>query len=225
MAGLLIILAIVGAWQQGFERVYAQLFLAVSAACGLDLILHYLKTKKLIFPSSAFISGMIIALVLAPQSSWLIVLLASFVAVASKHIICFRDRHIFNPANLGLLCSILIFSAYATWWGLSFWPLILIVGIFICHRIRRLEIPIIFAGCFLILFGPKNFALINLFFMFIMLIEPKTTPVTRKGQRAYAAIAALFSLAFFKLAPQFDSSVLALTSANALVPFLNRLKG
>jgi Na+-translocating ferredoxin:NAD+ oxidoreductase RnfD subunit len=90
---------------------------------------------------------------------------------------------------------------------------------------RRLDLPIIFVGCFLILFGTRNILLINLFFVFIMLIEPKTTPTTRKGRRLYAAIAALFSFIFFKLVPQFDASLLALASANTLAPFLNRLKG
>ena len=92
MAGLLLILAIIGIFQQGYKRVYVQLFLVISVSMVLDFTIRYIKTKEVVFPSSGFITGMIIALVLASQDSWFIPVFASTVAIAQKYIIRYRGQ-------------------------------------------------------------------------------------------------------------------------------------
>lgn len=231
MAGLLIILAIIGGFQQGFKDVAIQLVLTVAAAVILDLAINWVKIKKIIFPSSAFITGMIIALVLSPNSNLYIPVCASVAAISQKYIISYKGKHIFNPANLGLLFSIFVFNASAAWWGQSFWPLIILAGIFICYKMKRIQLPLIFiivsviantlfAGVLLM----DAITTINIFFIFIMLIEPITSPVTKKGLIIYPVLVAFFSSIFFRLIPQYDFSILALAAGNITVPFLNRLK-
>lgn len=234
VASLLVVLAIIGGFQVGFNSVYLQLILAIVTAVALDSVIKYLKTKRIVFSSSAFITGMIIALVLAPEVKWYIPVIASAIAVLQKHIISFRGKHIFNPANFGLLSMIFIFSAIPSWWGQSPWQLILLVGIFICYMMKRIKIPIVFVAVFAFLLSLNSLItgqslgnpliFINFFFVFIMLIEPKTIPATKNGRIIYAVLVASLSFIFFKLIPQYDYSILALAGSNMFVPFFNKLK-
>lgn len=231
MLCLLIILAIIGTFQQHVSVILPQILIAVLTATSLDILINLKKSRRVIFPSSAFITGMIIALVLSSGISWFIPMTASVIAIIQKHIIRYKGRHIFNPANSGLLFVILFYRTYLTWWGQSFWPLIVLIGIFICYKMRRIKLPVIFVIVFTLLSALNSLLtrqplldsllLINIFFVFIMLIEPKTIPVTKKGIIAYAALAALFSFVSFKLIPQYDFSIFALALTNASVPFLD----
>ncbi|NQT46179.1 MAG: RnfABCDGE type electron transport complex subunit D [Candidatus Omnitrophica bacterium] len=234
MLGLLAVLAVIGMFQHGLSATLPQMMIAVLTATLIDISIGYKKNGKIAFPQSAFITGMIIGMVLSPGVRWYIPLAASSAAIIQKHLIRYKGRHIFNPANLGLLSTMFIFSAYTTWWGQSFWPLIVAVGLFVCYRMQRLHIPLVFISTFFIIFALENAVakapifdslfLVNLFFVFVMLIEPKTTPRSRIGQYIYAVSAAAFSFMFFKFAPQHDFSVLTLASANLLTPLLNNIK-
>lgn len=231
MAGLLLVLAVIGIFKQGFNEVLPQLAIAVLTALALEFILHFLKTKQKAFSLSALITGLIIALVLSPQSKWYICLVVSVAAILQKYIIRYRGKHLFNPANFGLLVVMFIFSAQINWWGQSFWPLIIILGLFICYKMKRLILPLVFTLSFTILNNLLNrislldsLLLINIFFVFVMLIEPKTSPTNKKGMAVYATMVAVFSALAFKFIPQYDFSILALACTNALVPLLNRLK-
>jgi len=233
LINLLIVLAVIGVFQQGYRNVITQIFLAGSISIFLDAVFYYIKTKKIFLSSSAFITGMIIALILSPQTKPYIVIIASSIAIIQKHVIRYHGKHIFNPAMFGLLFVVFVFSRYLTWWGQSFTPLIVLIGLFISYRMRRLRLPLIFIGVFAFLFIINSlftgepllsgFFLLNIFFVFVMLVEPKTAPLTRKGITAYAVLAALFSFIFFKTLPQYDFSLLALFCSNMLTPFLNKL--
>jgi enediyne biosynthesis protein E5 len=233
MAGLLVTLAIWGTVQQGYKETMPQLILAVLAAVLLDFIWYYAKTKKILFPSSAFITGIIIGLVLSPGISWYIPVISALLAIGQKHLIHFRSRHVFNPANFGLLTAMFIFSEYPGWWAEQPWLLIVLAGLFICYKMKRIILPVVFIATYTVMLTLNNLMQkqplleavlsINIFFILVMLIEPKTTPVSRTGIVLYAILVAMFSFVFFKVVPQYDFSILALTLGNILVPVLNRI--
>lgn len=81
---LIVVLTVIGTVQHGIFITLPQILIAVFTATSLDLFINYIKLKKIIFPSSALITGMIIALVLSPGAKWFIPLIASFVAIAQK---------------------------------------------------------------------------------------------------------------------------------------------
>jgi Na+-translocating ferredoxin:NAD+ oxidoreductase RnfD subunit len=231
MTGLLLVLAAIGIFQQGYRDTFVLLILAVSTSVFLDLYIRYFKTKRIIFPSSAFISGMIIALVLSAVNKWYIPVIASCVAILQKNIIRYQGKHIFNPATFGLLFVTFIFSAPLSWWGQSFPLLIVLIGAFVCYKMKRLKLPIVFIASFIILNNLFNrqspldsLLLTNIFFVFVMLIEPRTSPVTNKGIVIYPVLVALFSFIFFKLIPQYSFFLLALALGNMFVPLLNMLR-
>lgn len=223
--------------------------IAVTTTTSLDLIIEYLKSEKnqipnLIFflknffPSSALISGLFIGGLLAQGLSWYVYAIAGAIAILSKHLIKFQQKHIFNPANLGILLVSVIFGVSNTWWISS--PLILAIlfGIFIIWKLRRLDLPISFlisyylASTLIELLHGANFSEIYYsvanggvvyFFSMFMLIEPKTHPSARKQRIFYGILVAALFIAFDFYIPK-HGLPLALAVGNIFVPVLNRIK-
>ncbi len=160
-------------------------------------------------PRSPLISALSLTLLLRTGSVGLS-LLAAILAIGSKYIVRRGDKHIFNPANLGLVVVAVLFDG--AWispgqWGAA--PLLAIgligLGGIVTGKARRWDISaaflIVYATALLIralwLGDPltipwhqlQNGAL--LIFAFFMISDPKTTPNHRSGRLLYAAIVAL----------------------------------
>lgn len=157
--------------------------------------------------------------------------LVAVIAVASKYLLTFRQRHIFNPAAVAVVLSGLIGLIHPGWWVATPYllPAVLIVGILIVWKIRHFTM--VTMGIGVAVLTALVVALINhyplaaemsllflsspiIFAATIMLTEPFTTPPTRKWQLIYAAVVGFFmtcQLASF-LTPE-----LAIVIGNALV--------
>lgn len=92
---------------------------AVGAAVAVDILCGLMRQRKRMLPDGAFITGLLIALVLSTATSWPVVAATSAIAIVSKHLLVYRKKPIFNPAAFGLLLSILIFGSGQSWWGHS----------------------------------------------------------------------------------------------------------
>ncbi|OGH20815.1 MAG: hypothetical protein A3D74_05470 [Candidatus Levybacteria bacterium RIFCSPHIGHO2_02_FULL_37_13] len=172
---------------------------------------------------SALISGLILSLIFGPTnllalSSFWIPAFAGTAAMASKYLIIWRGRHIFNPAAFGALASALILGQGASWWvgGLSIAPFILIGGFLILKKIRRFEMVGVFLismtllmvvitifdgepfNLFVWLHDQAAFLFVSplAFFAIAMLVEPLTSPFRRSHQIVYAI---LVSFSFYLL--------------------------
>lgn len=239
MIFFLVILNLVSVFFYGFGiKALLPVLIAVITTTFLDLFIEYFKSKTWLFPQSALISGLFIGGLLTQGLQWRIYALAGIIAIISKHLIKIKQKHVFNPANLGVLIVSLIFGASHTWWISSPLILVLIFGIFIIWRLRRFDLAISFlVGYYLInsiieilqgtQFSEIYYTIINggviYFFSMFMLIEPKTNPSARKQRVAYGvSVAILFTLFHFFI-PQHDI-VLALAVGNIFVPMLNKLK-
>src|SRR3990167_7169267 len=95
------------------------LFAAIIVCAGLDVLLKkfYLKRSEIKFPYSAVVTGIIIGSIISFNAPLLVILLASVVAILSKFFIRLKGMHIFNPATLGLLVALAIFSLADEWWA------------------------------------------------------------------------------------------------------------
>ncbi|NIO18682.1 hypothetical protein GTN42_04470 [bacterium] len=228
---VLSIFAAVGMFQLGIRNSLPQLVISVTTAIGLDSLIIYKKLKKPFFSTSALISGLIIALALPPGIAWHIPLSAASIAIFSKHTIHIRGRHNFNPANFGLLLSMFIFGTYLAWWGATNTWLVLLLGTLITYRFKRIHLVLSFfitqsilLGTYFVLKGEpflNSILMINLFFIFVMLIEPKTSPIHRKGRIIYGVLTGAFSSVLIATIPTLDPSVVALALSNLLVPVIN----
>ena len=151
--------------------------------------------------------------------------LAAALAMLSKHFIRVGGRHIFNPANFGLVCVILFFSSevtvVASRWGGSTLGLaaVSMLGVAVAVKANRIVLAASYVGPYLAgaavlaALGVGSFALALTLvsnaafqlFTFFMITDPMTTPNSRRGQLAYGVAIAVAEHVFrfngFKSAP------------------------
>ncbi len=245
MISFLIILHLVSAFLYGFGiNALLPVLITVITTVTLDLFIEYIKSEKnrmqnsIFFPQSALISGLFIGGLLTQNLEWYIYILAGVIAILSKHLIKIQQKHIFNPANFGVLLVSIIFGVSHTWWISS--PLILVVifGIFVIWRLRRFDLTISFLASYYMLnslielYGGSTFfdifyTIINggviYFFSMFMLIEPRTHPTALKQRIVYGVLVAILFVILHFYIPQHDLP-LALAVGNIFVQVLNRLK-
>ncbi|MDP2911382.1 MAG: RnfABCDGE type electron transport complex subunit D [Candidatus Omnitrophota bacterium] len=214
------------------ETVFLSIFgISLIFAIAADSFITYLKTKKLIITESSVASGLIIGYVLSSSQAWWIIALASILAISSKHFIRFKSRHVFNPAGFGILMAVFLLGASTEWKGAYLWYIIIPFGIYFSFRIRKLELIAGYLIASLILFGGQAliqkvnildiFGYLNYFFIFIMLIEPMTTPAAYYGKIIFGAGtgALIFILYLFGIK---EAELLALLFFNLSTPLLNK---
>ncbi len=177
---------------------------------------------------SAAISGSIVGLLVGP-GHMLFAWSAAVMAIASKKLLQFGERaHIFNPAAFGLAAALLIFGNRITWWGNTSQALIIIGAGAILFRMNRLTLPLAYFATRALtaaLFGGIGFtraALImpNIFFAFIMLVEPKTSPGRPAGQLLFGGGAGILATVFYRFIPVYEGDIMALLAFNLARPWL-----
>ena len=248
MSAFLVILTLVSAFFYGFGiTALIPVLISVLTTTILDLIINYFEFKSWEFPYSAFISGMFIGGLLTQNLAWYVYVAAGIIAILSKHIIKVHHRHIFNPANFGVLFVFLLFDSRNSWWISSPLILVLIFGIFLLWRLRRFDLGISFLAAYYILHALIDSLAANrmpmipqmqmmmgnfyqsfisegtiLFFAMFMLIEPKTNPAARKQRIFYGILVAIMLIGIEKYNPAFGIPFV-LAVANLFVPLLNRI--
>lgn len=238
MIMFLILLLLTSSFFYGFgAKALLPVIIAVATTTILDSAISYFKSKALEFPQSALISGLFIGGLLTQNLQWHTYVLAGVIAIASKHIIRFRQKHIFNPAIFGVLLVSVIFGAAHTWWVSSPLILVLVFGIFIIWRLRRIGLALSFLISYYLInsivelskgvqFPEIYSTIINggviYFFSMYMLIEPKTHPSRRVQRIAYGIFVAVLLIVFNFYIPRHDLP-LALAIGNIFVPLMNKL--
>ncbi len=161
------------------------------------------------------------------------VAVACVLASASKYVLAFRGRHIFNPAAAGAFIAGLTGLNIATWWAATPAMLWLLVPGVLLVLYRTLKV--LMACTFLVMavsvvsvlllrggmaFGPAVWQPIAqqplLFFAGFMLTEPLTLPPRRWQQVALAAVVALLFAVPYNVAGVANSPELALLIGNLL---------
>lgn len=197
--GLLLVFAAllaVAGTATGWPVVAPHVVAAVAGACLAEVLFVGLSSRRLAWPSSALLSGLIVAFVLGPDTAYPVTFLVAAVATASKYVFKTSRGHIFNPAALALLVSIPLFATGQSWWGAGgdlAWPFLLLViggGAFIVDRINKFPLVLSFAGVYFGLFtviglaDPASvaemfrapFVQAALFLALFMLTDPPTSP-------------------------------------------------
>lgn len=191
-------------------------------------------------PKSALISSLSLCLLLR-TNDLVVAALAAFVAIASKFVIRWKDKHIFNPTNLAL---VVILAGGLGWispgqWGQVAWFgfLIACLGSLVVTRAARADVTLAFLTFYVSLLFARALWLGDpltiplhqiesgalLIFTFFMISDPKTTPDSRTGRIVYALLIALTALyvqfGFFKP----NGPLWGLIVCSPLVPLLDRL--
>ncbi len=206
---------------------------AAAAAAGAEAAFTFLKDRKFALSQSAVISGLIIGYVIASDNPWWVFVFAGLAAICSKRIIRASGRHIFNPAAFGILLNTLLFAAYTQWKGTYGWYILIPAGLYFTYKIRKLEVLAGYAVSSLVLFGAQAliqrvpladiFGYFSYFFICIMLIEPQTSPLKRRGKLIFGAGVGILVFILTGAGAKFDVELGSLLALNLAVPLLNKL--
>jgi Na+-transporting NADH:ubiquinone oxidoreductase subunit NqrB len=179
----------------------------VIVALATQFAFTYNTSKKFKSLKSALITALGLCLLLKVQSPY-IGALAAFIAIASKFLIRHKNKHIFNPANIGIVASIVLTGE--AWvspgqWGSSaiMWFFIGSAGLMMILKVGRLDTTISFLLTFGILLfarqvlylGWENAVWLHkmsngtlLLFAFFMITDPMTTPNHKTARIIWAIL-------------------------------------
>jgi len=207
--------------------------IAVISSLAVQSIILYLKTKNFQIAESPIITGLIVGYVLSSDEAWWKFIVASSLAILSKYLIRFRGRHIFNPAGFGILMTLILFNASTQWKGAYVWYILLPFGLYFAYKVRKIEIIIGYAIIYFALFGIKAalqnvsfwplFGYLSFFYIFVMAIEPKTTPVKPIAKFIFGAGIAAFMFILNVYGVAFGVELFSLLAMNIAVPMLNKI--
>ena len=190
---------------------------------------------------SVYITALILALIISPLKSaadttyFVFIAWAALWAMAGKYIFAVRKKHLFNPAALAVALTAVTINQSASWWvGTAVMaPLVLAGGILIVRKIRRWDLVYSFllvATVFTV--GTdifiKHLGLYDsayrffmdsavLFFAFMMLTEPLTTPPTQNLQMVYGALVGLMFSPYTHIVNYYFTPETALLAGNLFV--------
>lgn len=190
-----------------------------------DLAIYYTQHKKLFIPKSAIITSFIVAGIISFQEPFWMAILFPIIAIASKHIIKIHHKHFLNPANTALFIATL-FNISLSWSLESNIYILIIAGLYFVYRLKKWGHILGFLIPFsvlLLLRGTNPLLMISWFFLFIMLIEPKTSGRGFLRGLIFGTIASLSSFVILVFIPQYDFFVLGLFIANLSNPLLDKL--
>jgi Na+-transporting NADH:ubiquinone oxidoreductase subunit NqrB len=192
---------------------------------------------------SALVTCFGLAILLRADSVW-VHPLAACLAISAKFLLRIGGRHLYNPANLGVVAATTLLPG--AWvspgqWGNALAAAVWFVtlGTVVTDRARRGDIAWAFLAAWLgavalrvAWLGPSwavwlhqlgNGAL--LLFAFFMISDPMTTPVDRRARVAYAVGVALLAYAWQYVLFRPNALIWALFLATPAVPLINRLRG
>ena len=182
---------------EGWERTAV----AIVTAIGAELVMGRLTYGVWPHPASAYISGISAGILVRSPFFWPY-FLTSLISIASKYVLRFRGRHLWNPTNFGV--SAVVFLAPATvavlsvQWGNVVAPMAVIwlLGTIIVWRVGRVHISLTYVLSFILFsffrswwtatpwvanVAPITGPMYQLF-VFFMVTDPKTTVKSVKGQ-------------------------------------------
>lgn len=194
---------------------------------------------------SSLITGLILFLIMFPSSTAAGlggVLVAGVAAGASKFVLAFRGRHIFNPAAAGAVVATLLGVGAAAWWVANAYmlPVVALGALLILHRMRKLPMGAVFLVVALgilvtglVLGGMAPLSGLQLvltsypvlFLLGFMLTEPLTLPPLQWQQWLYAAIVATVFALQLSVGPVFLGPELALVIGNVVAFAMGQRRG
>lgn len=199
---------------EAWERTAA----AIATAIAAEMLLGRIALGRWPHPASAYITGISVGILVRSPFVWPYVL-ASLISIASKYVLRWGGRHLWNPSNFGI-CLVLFLapatvSVLSIQWGNNLWSMAVIwaLGLVTVWRVGRLHISVTYALSFVVFALVRSLITGNPFaailapitgpmyqlFIFFMLTDPKTTVGSRRG-RIVVVVAIAFVEMLLRLA-------------------------
>jgi Na+-transporting NADH:ubiquinone oxidoreductase subunit NqrB len=231
----------IGALVRDFALLPAQMALAFAAGLATQALWIRALGIRHRGVLSAVITCFGLSILLRADSLW-VHPLAAALAISAKFVIRVHGKHLYNPANLGVILAISLFPG--AWispgqWGqalaLAVWFVVL--GGVVVNRAQRSDIAWVFLAAYLGLVALRVSALGQpwtiflhqfsngglLLFAFFMISDPMTIPNRRDARVAYAIIVALAAFLWHFALFKPNGLVWALFFCTPLVPIMDRL--
>jgi Na+-translocating ferredoxin:NAD+ oxidoreductase RnfD subunit len=131
VAAVILTLQVLGQTVLGFRLSIAQILLCLLAGALIEFVVAFFKDHVVMWPASGLLTGNSTAFILRVPGTahgdwwslrgWWIFLGVVVISMASKYVIRWRGRHIFNPSNLGLVLAFVALGPKYTepqdlWW-------------------------------------------------------------------------------------------------------------
>ncbi len=226
---LITLILVLGEARYGILGGYDRLVIALGVCVATELVLSRLLHGSVANLASAYITGISLALLIKPRADLLWPFaLGGFLAIASKYVLRYRGRHLWNPSNFAISVLLLVAPAsvaiLSRQWGndLATNAVIWCFGLLIVSRVRMLHVTLTYVACFLalaalrhgIVGGPLLAEIAPItgpmyqLFIFFMITDPKTTVSTVRGRIIVAATVAVAEAAI-RLAGDFHVAQLS----------------
>ena len=162
-------LYVLGMTQFHFALSFPQIAASLLTCALIEVVVTFRRKRIILWPASALLTGNAIAFIMRAQGTrhgewwtfqgaWMFAATAA-VAMASKYLIHWRGRHIFNPANFALVAAFLILGSSRVdplqfWWGplspaLLIALVVIVTGAFlVLRRVRLLTVALLFLVTF-----------------------------------------------------------------------------
>jgi ferredoxin-NADP reductase len=182
---------------------------------------------------SVYITAFILAFIISPvqtgslAANFGFLFWAGALAMASKYIVTFRNKHIFNPVAFSVAVTALTIGQYASWWVGTAWMFgfVLAGGFLIIRKVQRTGSVLALTAATLITSIALTFPRVSIsstiyntlmispmvFFVAVMFTEPLTMPPTRNKQIIYGVLVGIL------FAPQVHFGSISLTPELALL--------
>lgn len=210
-------LMVYGYFYLNFNRGMKYLIHTFVLAVILEIILGLIFTKdrserKVFDRSISIINTMASLFVIINVDNPLFYLYATLLAVASKYLFKIKNRHVFNPANFGIVLSLvfitdsyvkIIYNQFSSPQTFLFW-FVIFNGLVITIWAKRILLALsylLFSILFIYLLSPyfgfthlfligPSLSLSGLLFTFFMITDPKTTPNQYRDQIIFGIVCA-----------------------------------
>ncbi|CAN5212811.1 hypothetical protein BH09BAC5_BH09BAC5_24640 [soil metagenome] len=216
--------------------------LVILSCLGIQALFIVFKTKDWTGLKSALITSFSLCLMLEANSTWTFVV-AGILAISSKFFLKINGKHFFNPANFGIMVTLLITGD--AWlspgqWGSNAILLFLVgcTGLVVLLKVKRLDTAFAFLISFLGLSFIRNNLYLGwpidffwhqfstgslLLFAFFMITDPKSTPSSKKGRILWAILVGALSWYISTKLFVHTAPLWALFFLSPLVPVFDKL--
>jgi len=216
----------------------------IALTFGAALLTQYACTRVYRLPAFDPLSAVVSALglcIFLRTNELPIAALAAVIAIASKFVIRWKKKHVFNPTNIALIIVIVSGLGWISpgQWGQVAWLgfLIACMGSLVVTRAVRADVTLAFLGFYvgllivraLWLGDPLTIPLHQiesgtlLIFSFFMITDPKTTPNARSGRILFSFLVALTALSVQFVLFRPNGPLWGLITCSPLVPLIDRM--
>ena len=169
VAAVLVTLQVLGQTVLGFRLSVAQILVCLLTGALIEFVVAFFKDSAIMWPASGLLTGNSAAFILRTPGTlhgqwwstnglWIFIGVVA-ISMASKYLIRWRGRHVFNPSNLGLVIAFVALGPKLTepqdlWWIppgpwlIVTYAVLVVGGLLIAWELRLLGLEIAFMAGF-----------------------------------------------------------------------------